>query len=370
MKRIGYLYDQICTFDNLLSAFYKARKGKRSHPNVAAFEVNLEYELLQLLEELKAEAYQPGPYRTFYIHDPKKRMISAAPFRDRVVHHALCNIIEPLFEPTFIYDTYANRKGKGTHAGIRRCQQFLRQYKYVLKADIRKYFPSIDHGILKGLIARKIKCPRTLALIGKIIDNSNPQEPVPDYFPGDDLFSLKQRRKGLPMGNLTSQFFANLYLSPFDHFVKEKLRIKGYVRYVDDFVLFHDDKKYLHELKRESQHFLAEHLRLLLHPRKSEVFPTRNGVTFLGQRIFHTHRRLRRENVQRFYRRLNGRIEQYQAGTLSPEKLESQLNSWLGHARQADTWRLRRAVLRYLQSEGVAAVWSRKASTLIVWAPG
>ena len=368
MKRFSDLYDKIVTFDNLLLAYYKARKGKRNNDNVAAFEVNLEYKLFQLQEELKNKSYQPGKYKTFKIYDPKERMISAAPFRDRVVHHALCNIIEPLFEGTLIYDTYANRKGKGTHAGIRRCQQFLRQYKYVLKADIRKYFPSIDHQILKEIITRKVKCRPTLDLISLIIDNSNPQEPVPDYFPGDDLFSLNQRRKGLPMGNLTSQFFANLYLSPFDHFVKEKLRIKGYVRYVDDFVLFHDDKKYLHELKRECQRFLAEHLRLMLHPRKSEVFPTRNGVSFLGQRIFYTHRRLRRENVQRFYRRLNCRIEQYHAGTLSPEKLECQLNSWLGHARQADTWRLRRAVVRHLQNEGVAAAWSWKASpSLCVW---
>lgn len=306
-----------------------------------------------MLEELRTEAYQPGPYRTFYIHDPKKRMISAAPFRDRVVHHALCNIIEPLFEPTFIYDTYANRKGKGTHAGIRRCQQFLRQYKYVLKADIRKYFPSIDHGILKGLIARKIKCSRTLALIGKIIDNSNSQESVPDYFPGDDLFTLSKRRKGLPMGNLTSQFFANLYLSPFDHFAKEQLGFKGYVRYVDDFVCFDNDKSRLHQTKAEMQRFMASELRLLLHPQKSQVFPTKNGVTFLGQRVFTTHRRLKRENVQRFRKRLAIRLKDYEAGKISPELMECQLNSWLGHAKQADTFRLRKRIFFHLRKQGL-----------------
>jgi len=184
--------------------------------------------------------------------------------------------------------------------------------------------------------ARKIKCPRTLALIDLIIDNSNPQEPVSDYFPGDDLFSISARRKGLPMGNLTSQFFANLYLSPFDHFVKEELGIKGYIRYVDDFVLFHDDKKRLHEMKQECQRFLAERLRLFLHPKKSAIFPTSTGVTFLGQRIFLTHRRLKRENVQRFYRRLKLRLALYHERKLSPDKLECQLNSWLGHAGQAD----------------------------------
>ncbi|MCB0565207.1 MAG: RNA-directed DNA polymerase [Lewinellaceae bacterium] len=366
MKRFGDLYANICTFDSLLQAFYKARKSKRNASNVAAFEVNLEYELFQLKEELERETYQPGPYRTFFIHDPKKRMISAAPFRDRVVHHALCNVIEPIFEKTLIADTYANRKGKGTHAGIRRCQAFMHQYDFVLKADIRKYFPCIDHAILKRLIARKIKCPRTLRLINLIIDNSNPQEPAPDYFPGDDLFSPATRRKGLPMGNLTSQFFANLYLSPLDHFVKEELGFKGYVRYVDDFLLFASDKSRLHQAREAVRSFLAQELRLLLHPRKCEVFPVRDGVTFLGQRIFLTHRRLRRENVQRFRRRLRLRLEQLRKGELSAAKLECQLNSWLGHARQADTWRLRRKCINQLRQQGVHVVEARAGGWVVL----
>lgn len=335
------------------AAFYKARKGKRQNANVAAFEVNLEYELFQLLEELKKGSYRPGGYTTFKIFDPKERMISAAPFRDRVVHHSLCNIIEPIFEPVLIYDTYANRKGKGTHAGIRRCQEYLRQYQHVLKADIRKYFPSIDHQILKKILAGKIKCKKTLALIRLIIDNSNPQEAVPDYFPGDDLFSITERRKVLPMGNLTSQFFANLYLSPFDHFVKEKLGIKGYVRYVDDFVCFHHSKSDLQRAKVKIQDFLSEELRLVLHPHKSHVFPTRTGVPFLGQYIFKTHRRLKRQNVQRFRKRLVRRMDAYHARKISPDLMECQLNSWLGHARQADTFRLRKRIFRYLRQQGL-----------------
>ena len=201
-----FVYTQIYAFENLYLGFKKARKGKKRTRANAAFEVNLEKELFKLQDELKGQHYCPGSYTTFKIYDPKERMISAAPFRDRVVHHALCNIIEPIFDATLIYDTYANRKGKGTHAGIRRCQHFAKQYKYVLKADIRKYFPSIDHAILKGLIHKKIKCQPTLELIDKIIDYSNPQEQVPDYFPGDTLFTVVERKKGLPMGNLTSQF--------------------------------------------------------------------------------------------------------------------------------------------------------------------
>jgi len=334
--------------DNLRLAFYKAKKGKPLTHARAAFEVNLEWELYRLMEELQIGNYQPGGYTTFKIYDPKERMISAAPFRDRVVHHALCNIIEPIFEPTLIFDTYANRKGKGTHAGIRRCQDFIRQYKYVLKADIRKYFPSIDHAILKEIIRRKIKCRPTLNLIDKIVDNSNRQELVRDYFEGDDLFSPIAKAKGLPMGNLTSQFFANLYLSSFDHFMKEELRIKGYVRYVDDYVAFHNDKKALHNLKKEAEAFLSEKLRLLTHPRKSQISATKDGITFLGQRIFTTHRRLRRENVQRFRKRLKSRLIDYRKGEISPDLMECQLNSWLGHAKQADTFRLRKQIYHYL----------------------
>ncbi len=280
-------------------------------------------------------------------------MISAAPFRDRVVHHALCQVIEPIFDRTLIFDTYANRRGMGTHAAIRRCQQFVRKYSYVLKADIRKYFPSIDHAILKQLIVRKIKCKRTLELIELIIDHSNPQEAVPDYYASDNLFSIIERRRGLPMGNLTSQFFANLYLSPLDHFVQQQLEVGGYLRYVDDFLLFSHDKQQLHRSKKAIQHYLAKELRLSIHARKSQVFPVRVGVSFLGQRVFTNHRRLRRENVQRFRHRLNRRIDLYRRKKISPALFESQLNSWLGHAKQANTFRLRRQILVYLRRQGL-----------------
>ena len=348
MKRFGNLYKDICSINNLREAFYQARKGKKKTLANTTFEINLEWELYQLQEELTNKTYQAGSYTTFKIFDPKERMISAAPFRDRVVHHAICNIIEPIFEPTLINDTYANRKGKGTHAGIIRCQEFLRQHKWVLKCDIRKYFPSIDHTILKQLIRRKLKCKPTLELIDKIIDNSNPQELVIDYFENDDLFSPIEKKKGLPMGNLTSQFFANLYLSPFDHYVKEDLGIKGYVRYVDDFVIFHNDKASLHEIKRQIQNFLANQLRLVVHPRKTQISPCRDGITFLGQRIFTTHRRLTRKNVNRFRKRLRHRLKDYKAGKIAPELMESQLNSWLGHAKQANTFRLRKQIYNYL----------------------
>lgn len=324
-----------------------AKKGKRDKPNVARFEAHLERELFLLQKELSDGSYMPGAYRAFKIFEPKTRLISAAPFRDRVVHHAICNVIEPVFEKTFIADSFANRRGKGTHRGIRRCRQFLRKHRFVLKSDIQKYFPSVDHAILKKLIARKITCQHTLDLIFKIIDNSNPQEFVPEYFPNDDLFTILERRKGLPMGNLTSQFFANVYLSPLDHFVKETLRL-DYVRYVDDFVVFADDAEILENARRRIENYLAEHLRLRVHPRKTHISPCEKGITFLGQRVFRTHQKLKGENLRRFYKRLRRRLRDFRAGRLAPDKLEQQLNAWLGHAKQADTFRLRKKILRQL----------------------
>lgn len=230
MRRVGNLWPQIITFQNLLQSARQAQKGKRYRANVLQFNHHLETELFKIQSELATKTYTPGPCRTFEIFEPKLRLISAAPYRDRVVHHALCNVIVPVFEPTFIGDSYANRWGYGTHRAVQRFTQFARSSHYVLQCDIRKYFPSIDHGLLKAALRRKIKCPETLWLIDQIIDHSNPQGSVLEYFPGDDLLTPLSHRQGLPIGNLTSQFFANVYLNGFDHFVKEELKAKKYVR--------------------------------------------------------------------------------------------------------------------------------------------
>ena len=219
MKRYGNLWPEIVAFENLLLAARKAQKGKRFRPNVLAFNHQLETQLIQLQQDLATKIYRPGPYKTFTIREPKHRLISAAPYRDRVVHHALCNVIVPLFERSFIDDSYANRLGFGNHRALQRFIRFARSSRYVLQCDVKKYFPSIDRKILKSLIRRKLKCPDTLWLIDLILDSSSPQEPVVEYFPGDDLLVPVQRPKGLPIGNLTSQFFANVYLNGFDHFV-------------------------------------------------------------------------------------------------------------------------------------------------------
>jgi retron-type reverse transcriptase len=344
LKRHGKLYPELTTFANLFAASRQARRGKRYRDNVLAFEANLEAELLRLQAELQNKTYTPGAYRTFYIHEPKKRLISAAPYRDRVVHHALCNVIQPIFERTFIRDSYANRSGFGTHRALRRFTGFARTSRYVLQCDIQKYFPSIDHEILKTLLRRKIKCPDTLWLMDTLIDHSNPQEPVPFYFPGDDLFTPTQRSRGLPVGNLTSQFFANVYLNGFDHFVKQQLQIDRYVRYVDDFALFSDDKAILEAARPALEDYLAG-LRLKIHPIKSQLFETRIGASFLGFRILPDTIRVRTENLRRARRRLHRLQRAYARGGIELDTVFRSLRSWLAHLQHGDTWRLREKLL-------------------------
>ncbi len=270
MKRIGNLWNELISFENLLKASQQSARGKRFEPAVVKFHFGLERELWTLHRELSDGSYVPGPYKEFYVHEPKKRLISASPYRDRVVHHALTQILSPLFERTFVTDSYACRVGKGTHAAVRRAQHYAGRFRYVLKADIRKFFPSIDHELLGNCISRKIKDPFVLKLVNRIIGHSNPQEPVEWYFPGDDLFTPFERRHGIPIGNQTSQFFANVFLDSLDHFVKDHMRMPGYVRYVDDFLVFSNDKLALDSVRNSVSDFLATR-RLHLHPTPGEV---------------------------------------------------------------------------------------------------
>ncbi|KOP23038.1 DNA polymerase [Hapalosiphon sp. MRB220] len=347
MKRYGNLYPQIVDFENILLAAKQAQKGKRFRENVLAFNYNLEGELTKLQQELINKTYQPGTYRTFYIKEPKSRMISAAPYRDRVVHHALCNIIVPIIEPTFIGDSYANRVGFGTHRALHRFIQFTRCSRYVLQCDIQKYFPSIDHEILKNLLRQKIKCSDTLWLIDIIIDNSNEQLAAIEYFESDDLLTPLQRRRGLPIGNLTSQFFANVYLNGFDHFVKEQLKVRKYLRYVDDFALFSDDWGFLVEARLAIEEYLDK-LRLKIHPVKSQLFQTNHGANFVGFRILPDNIRVRTENLRRARRRLRKMQSEYIHGKISPEKVSQSIQSWFAHLEYGDTWQLRQQIFAFL----------------------
>lgn len=334
MKTYNGLYEQINGFENLLAAAREAERCKRLQEAVGRFRTNIEAEVLKLQRELREKTYTPGAYRTMFIERPKRRMISAAPFRDRVVHHVLCRVVMPLFERKMIHDLYSNRQGKGTHAAIRRCQEFCRQFPYALKCDVRKFFPSMDHQILKALLRKTVRCRGALWLLERIIDGSNPQEPVCVAFAGDDLAEASQRRVGLPIGNLTSQWFGGIYLNEFDHWVKEELRCRGYVRYVDDFLLFADNKEELRRWRAAIAERLTRY-RLRLNERKSRVHRTVEGITFLGQRVWPWKRRLCRANLAAARRRLLWNVRQYRRGDLSQAALLTRWNSWRGHALQA-----------------------------------
>jgi RNA-directed DNA polymerase len=348
------LFGRIASFGALRIAARKAVCGKRKKPGASAFMANLERELLRLERELRYGSYRPGRYLEILVRDPKERLVSAAPFRDRVVHHALCAVICPLFEAGFIGNTFANRMGKGTHAAIRVYERHRDNHLHVLRADVYRYFPSIDHAILKNLFRRRIACERTLLLMDTIVDASNRQEPVEQHFPGDDLFEPYQRRRGLPIGNLTSQFFANLYLDRFDHWVSEVLRAP-YVRYVDDFALFHDEPAVLAEWRARIERYL-EGRRLRLHPRKTVVLPTAQPTAFLG---FELHagarrhagvkagrgrRRLPEDNVARFRDRLRGLRDRWRAGLATQADIHARIDAWIAHAAHADTFQLRSAL--------------------------
>ena len=222
MKRLGGVWSTVVSFENLLLAYRKARRGKGGSPDVALFTLNLERELFALQGQLRDGSYRPGGYRLFTLYERKPRQIAAAPFRDRVVHHALMNIIEPALDRSFIFDSYACRRGKGVHAAVARYQGWARRNAYVLKMDVAQYFPSIDHQLLKEKLRRRIKDRRVLALFDVIIDTSPEVDRIPVYYPGDDLLTPLERRCGIPIGNLTSQFMANLFLDDLDHFIKQQ----------------------------------------------------------------------------------------------------------------------------------------------------
>jgi hypothetical protein len=339
------MFAALTSWDNLLLAFRKAARGKRGNPNVAAFEHRLEDNLCQLQEELRRQTYRPGPYHSFFIHEPKRRLISAAPFCDRVVHHALCNLIEPIFERSFIDDSYANRLGKGTHLALDRCQQFARRYRYVLQCDIRQFFPSLDHAVLRDILWRKVSDPQVRWLVDQILQggagmHNETYEMV--WFAGDDLLAAL-RPRGLPIGNLTSQFWANCYLSPFDHFIKRRLRCRAYSRFVDDFLLFADDKDMLWIWKSELEAWLAR-LRLAIHP-GAHPRPVTEGIPFLGFVVYPEHRRLKRRKGIHYRKRFRHMANCYAAGQIELEQLTASVRGWANHARYGNTVGLRKAIL-------------------------
>lgn len=327
MVKIDGIYRQIVSKDNLYRAAYMASRGRRFRDTTADFNFRLEEEICGLHRELITRSYRHGEYRLFNIYEPKERMIAAAPFKDRVVHHAVHDVIDPIIDKTFIYDSYACRKGKGTHTAIGRVQGFLRRNSYCFHGDIRKYFRSINHEILKNIIRQKIADQGLLWLLDEIIDSAK-------HIP------LHERR-GLPIGNLTSQFFANLYLNELDYFIKFDLKAKFYLRYMDDFLVFDNNKKALLGIKEKIRDFLKNRLGLDMHEGKSQIYKTKDGIKFLGFRIFKNYRRLTSDNVRRFRKRLKKLIYLFENNKMDTKEICDSVRCWVAHSKYANTKGLR-----------------------------
>lgn len=304
MKRLGYLFEQIYTWENLLSAFYSAKKGKRS-ADLSAFEYNWESKLLDIQARLREQTYIFGAYRHFEIFEPKQRTISCAPFRDRVLHHAICNVVMPVLEKSMIMDSYACRKNKGLHKALRRAFWFYQNSSYHYRLDIKKYFYTIDHQVLLAKLERKFKDRKLLSLLKQLLDTYDSGTQY--YFPiGEpDIFDMV-RPRGLPIGNLTSQLFANFYLNDFDHYVREELRHPFYIRYMDDVIVFAETKE---SLKHAANQILSELNKIRLIPNEKKNYIKKNtlGVDFLGFRMHDNRIKLRSQNLVRFRRKLKSR---------------------------------------------------------------
>jgi len=348
-KTYNNLHQEIYSFESLHAAYLRARRGKRDRAEVQRFDLDLEGNLIQMQNELIWGTYKTGEYRRFIVTEPKERTVAALPFRDRVLQHALNAVIEPIWERRFIHDSYACRADKGTHLGADCAQAMVRKVRrehgqvFVLKADISKFFYSIDHAIMKQLVRRRIRCRRTLELIDGIIDSTAiAGDPAP---------------VGLPIGNLSSQLFANVYLHELDEFVKHGLREKHYIRYMDDFLVVHHDKAHLHKIRAAIERFLWDRLRLKTNA-KTQVFPVGErfgrAVDFLGYRIWPTHRRLRKSSISRITKTLRRLQKQYAAGKVSLEKVRQSITSWVAHASHAETYGLRKKLLGSFSFKGDA----------------
>lgn len=344
------LFEKISSFENLLLAHNFAKQGNRQKEYAIKFEYNLENEIGRLVWELKNNRYRPSAYHHFIVSHPKMRAIAAPAFRDRVVQQSLVSIINPIFEKTFIYDSYACRKEKGTHFGAKRVKKFLKashslysnQQVYVLQTDIKSFFASMSWGVLKKMITKKIKDPKTLNLINQFITihlisttSTQSNKEIKKVINTDE-------QKGLPIGNLTSQLFANIYLNQLDHFIKEILRQRWYARYMDDFLIINRSKSELHQIQKEISKFVNEQLELQLHPRKTVIYPVKNGVPFVGYRIFYDHTLIRANSLLRMQKRLKNKKQQLINKEITQEEFEQSVSSFQGHLNHADSYWLQK----------------------------
>ncbi len=350
MKTYKHLFEKLCSWDNLEEAYQKARRYKTNNPHVQEFDRHWQFHLATLHRELKTRTYQPRPLKTFILRDPKTRKICVSDFRDRVVHHALVNVLQPIFEPRFIHDSYASRKCLGTLPALKRFTTFIRKVSrngkpvdnahnsnhvqgYAFKADIYHYFDTVDHKTLLCIIAKRVRDEGALWLVKTILhyDSGIPS-------------------KGMPLGNWTSQFFANIYLNELDQFVKHYLKAKYYARYVDDFIILHRSKETLRNYEAQIKNFLKT-LKLDLHPDKCKITSLGRGTTFLGFRVFYHYMLVRQRNVRKINRRLRELLDLYESRLADAQDVLEILQGWNGYAMQGNTYKLRQRLTLMVEQE-------------------
>jgi hypothetical protein len=327
MKRASGLYQQIHTYENLCLAFWKAARGKQDRKEVIAFRGDFEKQIRKLQGELRRHAPEIGHYRFFKVYDPKLRSICAASFPERVLHHAIMNLCEPLLESYAIHDTYACRKGKGNRKALARAQHFARRYGWYLKLDIKKYFDSIDHGILLRLLARRFKDKDLLLLFDKLFDTYHTR-------PG----------KGMPIGNLISQHLANFYLGGFDHWIKAERKIKGYLRYMDDMLVFGRHRVLLKAELEKIIQYLHGKLDLQLKA-GTQLNRCCRGFTFLGYRVFPGRIMLSQRSRRRFLHKFKHYEQKWHEGRWSTAELARHMEPLIEFTRAAGATGLRRSAI-------------------------
>ncbi len=325
MRRVGYLLESIADMDNLRLAVWKAGKGKRYSRQVIDYSNDLEINLLNLQNEILSGKVNVGNYRYFKVYEPKERQICASTFSEQVLHHALMNVCHPYFESYQVYESYASRKGKGVYAALEKAKEFTQKHTFFLKLDVKKFFDSIHHSVLKNQLAKRFKDHQLLHIFYQIIDSYEAQ---PD--------------RGVPIGNLTSQYFANHYLASLDHFIKSELRCKAYVRYMDDMVIWHDSKEFLKEIKGEINDYIENNLKCTLKPILLNF--TSQGLPFLGYHLFPFHVKLLHKSKIRFIRKINRAKTDFERGLITESKYQQKILPLLSFIFKANTQNFRKSV--------------------------
>jgi RNA-directed DNA polymerase len=335
MRVYTNLFEKIISLSNIFVSWEEFKSDKRKKADVQEFEFKLESNLFSLYRDLKGKRYVHYPYSGFYIYDPKVRHVHKASVRDRILHHAVFRILNPLYDKTFIANSFSCRIGKGTHKGVLAVERMIRRESrnftrpcFALKCDVRKFFDSINHRTLLNILSRKITDQDTMRLLDEVVESYTASQA--------DLFD----RQGLPIGNLTSQLFANVYMNEFDQFVKHKLKIINYARYTDDFVIVSSDRVYLENILELIKDFLDKKLQLSLHPNKISIRACHQGVDFLGYVALPCHRRVRTRTKRRIFRKLKERVTMFRRGLISDNTLSQSLQSYLGVFSHANAYQL------------------------------